>query len=247
MFIDYNINPDVTISISNTSLLQFVINQCDKTCPIISTGISTDISTITKTNELVEYKLLKLLLSSRKLDINTVIANDSNILFSLYRNNTLIDNSLLSDLKFNVTNIINVRGKQLSVFHHVCMNKWIVHTIKITIVKFVQQCPFGVLNVIKDIMNDSNNKIGFNAELLLSQYIMDNSIIYSWMADVDEPISQMFTLAVLISDDYLKIKHNNVVDDMDVNNIIRWFNIIVKLPMELQTIHMSSYLRFTIK
>jgi hypothetical protein len=89
-------------------------------------------------------------------------------------------------------------------------------------------------------------KLNHNLRNLLQEYInTKGNIINQWRADVKEPISYLFTLATLVTDEYpcvnAKDKDEDKNKDQNQNqnqskNFCRWLNIIKQLPIELQTI-----------
>lgn len=65
---------------------------------------------------------------------------------------------------------------------------------KSVLIKFVNEIKY------LDIWHYTNTM-----QILISQYLQNNSIIYKWICEIGEPISYLFTLIILLCDDYLEL------------------------------------------
>jgi hypothetical protein len=213
VFIDNNIDPNVR----NKYHLPLLFMACDN------------------------IELLKVLLLHPRLDVNILGNYCNSILCQQHMFDNDHDPILLSDPRFSVLNITYSYSRDETVFKHICMRKYNSNTIKLAIIKYVsQKYPTPTKAEDFDLDLDLDLKLDINstgythkAKDLLSQYICNNNIIDQWKVDVDDPLSQIFTLVILLCDNYLTIKKEIAVEQ---NNMVRWFNIMTRLPMELQTV-----------
>jgi len=207
VFVEHNVNPNVyTSDDDNVSLLQFAIN-------------TNDYNTI---KALVCHPNLNMDITYHGLTIPYIII--SQYMIPHFNVSIPILKLLLEHPRVDLhKHSIGVNHNK-TLFEAACQCCNHELYIKLCLLTVIQQCK--TLPTIDNMSRVANT--------LVQQWHRNPDVIWRWRSNIGEPISELYTQVVLLCDNYLLLKtslsNNNNID----TRYIRWYNIITKLPIELQ-------------